>query len=349
MNSATSCPLSTTVEQMKGIFNSYSRPALLVDTKGKVLARNTRATYKDLPIKIGAYITPFLDSDSKTLLSHMKPGDTVEIKLLLSRETSAAVTRFYSYFFMSINQKSTTMIRNVLNVNSMLSQNTPEILGFCNRLDENNAEDMRGMRKLMGENMLSHMNLNKMLEVIMGTDESATKYFEPGHALRAVCGIAYKPFCNNDLVLSTNIPLADALCHSVEEDYYSALAAMLAIGAKYSSNRVVTVEGAVLDDKYKASVSFKSDMDPDRVKAFQETQRLSVQEQYLNAALLYIRCLAENGAWAFDVSKRQGGKFCISLTVFLKRNVSLTLMRPMSNYVLNNLVMAQLISLDKHD
>lgn len=339
MNPAFDCPYDTPIEEMKRYIEEYSHPALLIDEKGKVLARNSLADYKVAPVRLGAYIKSLMHVQELEMLRNMHRGEIRSIQLKTENIANAVVVRFKGFYFIGWLSTRAGLTKSVLDVNSEVGKGSFGVLDFCSGLDENEPYDMLKMKQLTSEQLCRQMNLGRMLEIVTDTNIKPQKTFNPYNSVKAVCDIATEVLGEGNPSIRVKLDGTLGACNGIEEDYCSAVAAMLAFAIKHCAAGGIWVDGTLTDRKYRLSVSFKSDIS---VQELEEEQTA-----HLKADLLYIRCIAENGLWGFSVDKTASGEARLNFSVPLYAMEVMPLMQPAVYESLRAVVKTQLVFLRK--
>lgn len=344
MNPAFDCPFDTAIEEMKNYIERYNHPAVLLDEAGKLVARNAPADFKTVPVRIGGSIKRILPSQGFAPYILMPLGEMRLIQIKTSEVSNVIIMRFRDYYYLGWMPSRLNLAKGVLNLKSAATGGNLSVIDYCmgNKLET--PEEVRLLKQAASEQLRREMNLGRMLEIVTNCNVKQYTRFNPYRSAKTVCDIAEELMENGETVLLSKLSSVDYSCMGIEEDYCSALAAMVAFAAKNSLDKRLWVESRATGRIYRVSVSFKSGMvkeDLEKVISGTEVSGAG-NESLLNAELLYIRCIAENGVWGFGVSESKTGDTVLELSVQLGATEAMPLAQPAVSERVSTLIKAQL-------
>lgn len=330
---------------MKQYIEAYKHPALLIDAHGKVLARNTAADFRAAPIRIGASIKPIMSVQDLESLRSMSYGEIKSVQIRTERVAGAMAVRFRGFWYLGWMPSRAKLARAVLDVNSAVGNGSLGVLNYCMSLDERSAGDMGLFKQVVSEQLRREMNVDRMLEIVSNSDLKRFKSFNPYLAAGTVCGIADGLMRHGKQTLICRLDATDVGCTGIEEDYCSALSAMIAFAMKNCAGGRIWVEGVTADRRYRVKVSFKSTVSIGDIDAalYGVDEDSTASTAVYNADLLYIRCIAENGLWGFSAEEDAGGEITLDFSVPLYAAEAMSLMQPGHCETLSALIKAQLL------
>lgn len=337
MNPVYDCSYTTSLEDMKLYIQSFDKPSILVDGKGKLLGRNKLATYKLFPARIGGYTNSFLPPAEVQYLRHMQLGEMRRIQLRLG---AAVAVKFMSYYFIALKSNLAERTNAILKLNSEVNETASAVFSYCIGAERDCHEAVRG---LLSEQMCRQYNCGKMLELVMGSDNDYHKSFNPYTVAEVVCDIAAKLDGAEGADVRIGLDRCVFVSHGNEEDYCSLLAAMVSFGVRNRATDAVRITGAVKHSSYRFDVEFKSFLPPSDIQMlFGDSDGAASASLGVRADVMYMRSLADNSFWMLELKPLADGDVRLSLSVPIVMPKTLTLARQKPEYRLRGIAEIQL-------
>lgn len=310
MNPMYDCSNDTPLENMKTFIESFDRPAILINDKGKVIGKNKLATFKLIPVRMGGYLRDFLPPGELRVLRFMKLGERRWMQL----DIGAAIAVRFSGFILITIKRSVQEYKNIVfDISDGVNESLTTVLNYCLGVA---CEYHEETQKLIKEHMCRQINCNKMLSMVHGTDFHCRKDFNPYNVATVVCDIASKLDGAGDAVIETEVDTCLYVCRGDDEDYCSLLAAMTSFGLRYRRSETVRLIGALKNNKYRFDVCFKSSVPPrDIERLLNDMDGTTFAPLSLRADIMYMRSIADNFFWKFEVQPLQTGEMRLSVYV----------------------------------
>lgn len=341
-------PYDATIEALKGYMESYGHPALLIDEKGKVLARNSLADKGFIPERV-THVRGLLPAEDLGLLRNLNPGEVRSVQLKTKGAAETIVVRLKYCFFLGWRPARDELSKSVLDANSSVGKGSLSLLNYFAKAEGDSGDGLTSFKRLTEEQLCRQVQLSRMMEIVTNTNVRIPGLFAPYFAAKSVCEIAGKMLEDGDgPALVFSVDYAEECCRGVEEDYCSAVSAMIAFAAKNCTAGFVRADGTLEGRRYVFRVSFKSEIPTENLSGGIRGAEDAKAALSPDAAsdLLYIRCLAENGLWGLE-ARETGGQTTLVLSVPVARTKEAAMLQPASLESVRAIVRVQLAFLYK--
>lgn len=312
MDTVFGCPCDAPISVIKGLIAAYGHPAILADLNGRVLAHNALASTNEPYLKTGESIRRLLPALEADALGTMNVGEIKKIQLKAAVGVSAAAVRFDSCYVISWHRPQAAPEGSVFDAGSAVKGGLPP-------LPENGEVIFHSPPTAWVETEADEDLRRQFLEKIEAVAGKAVSgIFDPSASARAICDAAKSILGEDGPSLVYSIDSARALCSGAEEDYCLAVAAFIALAAKYCDTGRVFLKGALKGSNYVFSAGFGG-------PGFWASPAADFGTA---AELAILRRVAENDRWRIT-AEDDGSRVKLTLTVPVGHSAAVIFMQPL--------------------
>ena len=300
-------------EELVEKINNVSFPVMITDDKLTIVARNSKASYKLLKLRLGSNLGRLLSEADKRAVYEMESGDSESVGVKAGDGAFAYVLKYGGYYIFCFKAITALLSKKLSEIDESYRRSIG--VKFSNKLEGGELRNPRGAKS----GLRYHSHITKCFALIAQFGEStktvinapdAVSYFvRTCQSLLPGVKISNTSLCGDDSTLECNL-----------EDLFIFLSTVVSVCVRGSGCKNIHFNNAICFDHFGVTVSCDSEF-ADEISELicdddYEEKAFDFEQDYLLDAML-LKCIAVFNGWDFKIRRDAVERGRIQFSLFL--------------------------------
>lgn len=300
-------------EEIGEKIKNVSFPVVVTNEKLVVVARNSKASYKLLKLRMGSNLGRFLSEVDRKVVCEMNSGDSESVGVKAGDGAFAYVLRYDRYYIFCFKAITALLNRKLSEIDESYRHSIA--VTFSNKFKDVDGRNARSAKKGLRHHsqitkcfaLLAQFGANS--KTVLKASDAVSFFVRTSQSLIPEIKITNTSLCDDDLALECNL-----------EDFFIFLSTVVSICIRGSSCKNIYLHNAVCFDHFGVTVSCDSEFSDEIsdlvCEVNYEEKAFDFEKDYLLDAML-LKCIAAFNGWDFKIRKDLIERGRIQFSIFI--------------------------------